>query len=108
TPTQAGEDLLNKKQYSQIRYNSRNHFLGVPYNEVQPSALAVSDEERLSVYENRYYRGGFRLFIDSYQDILFDTKANETVSEYIRQKIHQRVDKKEIAELLAPKDYCYG
>ena len=108
TPNQAVEDQLNKKQYSQIRYNSRNHFLGVPYNEVQPSALAVSDEERLSVYENRYYRGGFRLFIDSYQDILFDPKANETVSEYIRQKIHQRVKKKEVAKLLAPQDYCYG
>lgn len=107
-PNQAAEDQLNKKHYSQIRYHSRNHFLGVPYNEVQPSALAVSDEERLSVYENRYYRGGFRLFIDSYQDILFDTKANETVSEYIRQKIHQRVHKKEVAELLAPQDYCYG
>ena len=107
-PNTIEKDQANKKQYVEIRHNSRNHFLGVPYNEVQPSALAVSDEERLSVYENRYYRGGFRLFIDSYQDIFFDVKANETVTEYIRQKIHQRVNNKELAELLAPKDHCYG
>lgn len=105
---QPAEDQANKKQYSLIRSNSRNHFLGVPYNEVQPSALAVPEEERLKVYEDRYRRGGFRLFIDSYQDILFDPKANETVSEFIRQKIHQRVKKAEVADLLAPKDYCYG
>lgn len=107
-PNQPKEDQANKQQYKQIRQASRNHFLGVPYNEVQPSALAVSDQERLSVYENRYYRGGFRLFIDSYQDIFFDTQANETVSEYIRSKIHQRVQNKELADLLAPKNYCYG
>lgn len=107
-PTQAEEDLENKAKYTLIRHNARNHFLGVPYNEVQPSALAVSEEERLKVYEDRYQRGGFRLFIDSYQDILFDPKANETVSEFIRQKIHARVKKPEVADLLAPRDYCYG
>lgn len=102
------QDQKNKRKYQDIRHLSRHHFLGVPYNEVQPSALAVSEQERLQVYEDRYQRGGFRLFIDSYQDILFDPKANETVSEFIRQKIHQRVHKPEVADLLAPKDYCYG
>ncbi len=47
-------------------------------------------------------RGGFQLFIDSYQDILFDKDANDTIAEYIRERIHERVSDPAVADLLAP------
>jgi len=37
-----------KANYSALRERSRNHFLGVPYDQVQPSALAVGEAERRS------------------------------------------------------------
>jgi cation diffusion facilitator CzcD-associated flavoprotein CzcO len=97
-----------KANYAQVRDASRNHFLGVPYTQVQPSALAVSAEERRRTFDERWNAGGFRLFIDSYQDILFDKKANDTIAEYIRERIHERVNDPAVADLLAPKDYPYG
>ena len=97
-----------KANYAQVRDASRNHFLGVPYTQVQPSALAVSAEERRRTFDERWNAGGFQLFIDSYQDILFDKKANDTIAEYIRERIHERVNDPAVADLLAPKGYPYG
>jgi cyclohexanone monooxygenase len=97
-----------KANYAQVREASRNHFLGVPYTQVQPSALAVSAEERRRTFDERWNAGGFQLFIDSYQDILFDKKANDTIAEYIRGRIHERVNDPAVAHLLAPEGYPYG
>ena len=97
-----------KANYAQVREASRNHFLGVPYTQVQPSALAVSAEERRRTFDERWNAGGFQLFIDSYQDILFDKKANDTIADYIRERIHERVNDPAVADLLAPKGYPYG
>ena len=97
-----------KANYAQVRDASRNHFLGVPYTQVQPSALAVSAAERRRTFDERWNAGGFQLFIDSYQDILFDKNANDTIAEYIRERIHGRVNDPAVADLLAPKGYPYG
>ena len=106
----ADPDVISavKANYAQVREASRNHFLGVPYTQVQPSALAVSAEERRRTFDERWNAGGFRLFIDSYQDILFDKKANDTIADYIRGRIHERVNDPAVAHLLAPKGYPYG
>ena len=97
-----------KADYAAVRDASRNHFLGVPYTQVQPSALAVTAEERRRTFDERWNAGGFQLFIDSYQDILFDRAANDTIAEYIRERIHGRVNEPAVADLLAPKGYPYG
>jgi len=107
-PADPDEVRAVKANYAQVRDASRNHFLGVPYTQVQPSALAVSAEERRRTFDERWNAGGFQLFIDSYQDILFDKNANDTIAEYIRERIHERVNDPAVAHLLAPKGYPYG
>jgi cation diffusion facilitator CzcD-associated flavoprotein CzcO len=107
-PTDPAVDAADKARYDEIREASRNHFLGVPYSDVQPSALAVSEEERRRVFDDRWNRGGFRLFIDSFQDILVDREANETAAQYIRERIFERVKDPETAAKLAPEDYPYA
>ena len=97
-----------KADYRAVRDAARNHFLGVPFTQVQPSALAVDADERRRTFDERWNAGGFRLFIDSYEDILFDKDANDTIADYIRHRIHQRVTDPAKAELLAPKGYAYG
>ncbi len=97
-----------KAHYAEIRRKSRNSFLGVPYDQAQPSALAVSAEERRRVYDECYAQGGFRLFIDSFADLLFNKEANETAAEFVRAKIRERVKDPKVADMLTPKDYPYG
>ncbi|MFP5072633.1 flavin-containing monooxygenase [Pseudonocardia nantongensis] len=107
-PTDPEQEAAEKADYSAIRDASRNHFLGVPYTDAQPSALAVGPDERREVFDDRWNRGGFRLFIDSFGDILFDKDANDTIAEYIRGRIRERVSDPATAELLAPQGYPYG
>ncbi|MDQ1178613.1 alpha/beta hydrolase fold domain-containing protein [Rhodococcus sp. SORGH_AS_0301] len=107
-PTDPQEERAEKARYDELRAASRNHFLGVPYNEVQPSAVKATPEERRALFDDRWNRGGFRLFIDSYSDILSDKAANDTVAEYIRGRIRERVQDPMTAEMLCPTSYPYG
>jgi len=107
-PIDPNEVANIKSNYADVRTAARNHFLGVPFTQVQPSALAVDAEERRRTFDERWNAGGFRLFIDSYQDILFDKKANDTIADYIRDRIHERVQDPEKAATLAPTGYAYG
>lgn len=107
-PADPKETRRIKENYADIRIKARNHFLGLPYEQVQPSALAVSAEERRRVYDERYTQGGFRLFIDSFADLLFNKEANETAAEFVRTKIRERVKDPKVAELLTPRNYPYG
>ena len=104
----AEEEANEKARYPDIRHASRNRPLGVPYDEVQESALAVSAEERRAVFDDRWNRGGFRLFCDSFGDILLVKEANDTVADYIRDRIRRRVHDPETAEKLCPTSYPYG
>jgi cyclohexanone monooxygenase len=65
------------------------------------SALSVSKEERLAVYEKRWSEGGIP-FLGAFNDLLLDKASNETAAEFIRGKIHEIVKDPETARLLSP------
>ncbi len=89
------------------REESRVGFIALhnrPSVAIDKSALAVSEAERLADYEMRWESGGL-CYMNSFNDLMTNLEANETLAEFIRDKIRQRVDDPEVAELLAPKDY---
>ncbi len=106
--TDPAEEAAEKARYPEIRAASRNHFLGVPYDEVQPSAVDATPEQRRAVFDDRWDKGGFRLFIDSFGDILTVKEANDHAADYIRGRIRERVTDPATAELLCPTTYPYG
>ena len=65
------------------------------------SALAASEERRQAVYEKGWQKGGFR-FLEGFSDLFFDTRANQTAGEFIRQKIKETVHDPEVANKLLP------
>lgn len=103
------EDQQLKANYDQLREASWNSFAGVPFPKLKGSALDDTQEQRLAHYEELWQDGGFSLWIGSYQDILYDKAANETLADFIRTKIRQRVHDPKIAEMLCPpKGQTYG
>jgi cyclohexanone monooxygenase len=72
------------------------------------SALEATPEERQRVYEAKWNAGGSISFLYSYTDLLVNKEANDTASEFVRQKILGIVRDPETAELLAPKDHPIG
>ncbi len=72
------------------------------------SALEASEEERNAAYESKWQEGGSISYLYTYTDLLTNKEANDTASEFARNKIRGMVKDKVTAELLAPKDHPIG
>ncbi|TXL69705.1 NAD(P)/FAD-dependent oxidoreductase [Vineibacter terrae] len=72
------------------------------------SALQATAQERQDAYEAKWQEGGSISFLYSYTDLLVSKEANETASEFVRDKIRGTVKDPRTAELLAPKDHPIG
>ena len=72
------------------------------------SALEVSEEERLALFEELWAEPGFKKWLGNFEDIMTNEEANETFAEFVRNKIRGRVNDPVVAELLAPKDHPFG
>ena len=73
----------------------------------QPSALALSTEERLQIYEARWAVGG-ALIARAFADTLTNEAANHAMAEFFRGKIRDIVRNPEVAGVLSPRDYPIG
>jgi len=107
-PLTEEESRHQAENHEQVRAGSRENFLGAPYEPAQPSALAVSPEERRRVYDKYWNGGGFRLVGSTFQDLLFDKAANDTIADYIRDRIREQVRDPATAEALCPTDHPYA
>ena len=68
----------------------------------------VSPQERRKLWDRLYDEPGFGIWLQNFTDIFFDEKANAEFSDYIADRIRQRVDDPAVAELLIPKDHGFG
>ncbi len=68
----------------------------------------VTDEERQAFWEERYAGKGFGIWQGNFRDILIDRRANRMISDFVADKIRQRVNDPIIAEMLIPDDHGFG
>lgn len=68
----------------------------------------VSPQERRELWDRLYDEPGFGIWLQNFTDIFFDEKANAEFSDYIADRIRQRVKDPVVAELLIPKDHGFG
>jgi len=81
---------------------------GFPWQHNGISAVEVGPEERRATFQELWDYGGFKFVFGSYKDLLVDRRANDSVSEFIREKIRERVDDPAVAEKLLPVDHPFG
>ena len=70
--------------------------------------MEATPEERAKTYEAKWQAGGSISYLYSYTDLLVSKEANDTASEFARNKIRSIVKDKRTGELLAPKDHPIG
>jgi cation diffusion facilitator CzcD-associated flavoprotein CzcO len=97
-----------KENYEEIWEWVRHNFSGHDYDPIEKNTNEATPEERDRAYQERWDRGGFGLWLGNYDDILEDREANNAVSEWVRQKIRERIDDPETAEKLTPTDHAFG
>lgn len=68
----------------------------------------VPREERIAFWDKLYETSGFAILASNFAEIYTDEAANQEISEYIANRIRQRVHDPETAEKLIPKDHGFG
>ncbi len=66
------------------------------------SALEVSPQERLAVFESAWQKGGFHFWVGTFRDILIDREANQLAYAFWRDKTRARIARPALADKLAP------
>jgi cyclohexanone monooxygenase len=72
------------------------------------AALEATAHERAEAYEGKWGEGGSISFLYAYTDLLTNKEANDTASDFVREKIRQTVNDPEVAERLTPYDHPIG
>ncbi len=108
SPISDEEQKEIKASYPEIMERCNKHFAAFMYEPDPRSALEVSEEERRAHFEAIWAEPGFKKWFGNFHDIMTDATAAEMMSEFVRNKIRERVDDPEVAETLCPKDHLFG
>jgi cation diffusion facilitator CzcD-associated flavoprotein CzcO len=68
----------------------------------------VSREERVALWDRLYDTPGFAMLAGNFVEVYFDEKANREISDYVADRIRQRVHDPVTAEKLIPRDHGFG
>ena len=68
----------------------------------------VTEKERYAFWEHLYDSKGFGIWQGNFKDVLTDPEANKLMSDFVADKIRNRVNNPDIAEKLIPKDHGFG
>jgi cation diffusion facilitator CzcD-associated flavoprotein CzcO len=68
----------------------------------------VSAEEREAFLEKLYETPGFGMWQGNFSDMLTNREANRVISDFVANKIRQRVKDQKVAEKLIPKNHGFG
>ena len=95
-----------KASYQDFRALARTRLTGFLFQYDKRSAIAVEPTERDRHYEDYWRRGGLG-FLGAFSDLLLTKDSNDTVAEFVREKIRAVVDDPDVAKLLCP-DNVFG
>ena len=91
-----------KKDYAQFFRDRKTTFAGFPFDFIQRKTADDSPEEREKVFEKLWNEGGFKLWLATYKDMLFDKEANRHHYDFWAKKTRSRINDPATADILAP------
>ena len=108
-PMTDAREKPHKETYRERREAAYDTPFGIAgYPPPTQSALDVPEDERNAIYEAKWQEGGSISFLYSFTDLLTNKEANDTASEFVRNKIRATVKDPKTAELLCPNDHPIG
>jgi cation diffusion facilitator CzcD-associated flavoprotein CzcO len=102
------EMLTIRDRYPAIFEQCRNSSALFLHTTDMRSTWDVTEEERIQHWEYQYSLPGFGKWVGNFRDVYSDRAANKLYSDWVAEKIRQRVDDPETAEKLIPKCHGFG
>ncbi|MEH6568745.1 MAG: NAD(P)/FAD-dependent oxidoreductase [Halioglobus sp.] len=91
-----------KDNYDDIVAKCRNHVFGMAFeSSAGRNAVDTPEEERQKIFEENW-NGSFRWVFETFDDLLADADANKMASEFIINKMKERIEDPELAKILVP------
>jgi cation diffusion facilitator CzcD-associated flavoprotein CzcO len=97
-----------KANHDQARRAVRESSYGILLEAPTQGALEVPAAEREVTYRERWEEGTLTGILQAYNDLVRNQAANDTASEFVRQRIAEIVEDPRVAEDLMPRGYAYG
>ena len=91
-----------KSDYEQFFRHRRTTFAGFPYDFLQKNTLEDSAEDREKFFEQLWEEGGFKLWLATYKDMLYNKEANRHHYDFWAKKVRARINDPATADVLAP------
>ena len=79
-----------------------------PYERHAMKARDATAQERQELFESLYDMSGYGIWLSGYRDLLTSKTSNSYLSEFVANKIRQRVKDPVLAEKLIPKNHAFG
>jgi cation diffusion facilitator CzcD-associated flavoprotein CzcO len=82
-------------------------FTGFEYD-FEHSWASLTPERRREVIQACWDDGSLKLWISSFAELFFDPEVNAEISEFVREKMRERLKDPKLCEALIPADYGFG
>jgi len=98
-----------KGRFDELKSNLPHTFAGFEYN-FESVWADLTPEQRLARMEELYQDGSLKLWIGSFSELFFEEDVNEQFSNFVRDKMIERLKDPKLIETLVPKvsDYGFG
>ncbi|NNL85098.1 MAG: NAD(P)/FAD-dependent oxidoreductase [Myxococcales bacterium] len=107
-PIDPEEQRELKERAHEIFDICKRTFAGFIHGSDSTPGADVPKAERMARYQELYDRGGFALWLGNYSETFTSAEIAGEVSEFLADKIRERVKDPEMAEKLIPKSHTFG
>jgi cation diffusion facilitator CzcD-associated flavoprotein CzcO len=97
-----------RARYDEIFANCAESPNGFEHVPDKRGFYALTHDERVAFWDELYDKPGFAILVGNFPEIFFDEAANREMSDYVANRIRQRVGDPQVAEQLIPKDHGFG
>ncbi|MBS0250886.1 MAG: NAD(P)/FAD-dependent oxidoreductase [Proteobacteria bacterium] len=108
-PKYSAEDVVAyKARFRELAEVTPKTFAGFHYDFHETPWADLTAEQRREVYEANWRDGSLRLWLASFPDLFTVEEANKEISDFVREKMRERIDDPTLREALIPKSYGFG
>ena len=104
--TEADQEAY-KRRFDELKSTIPHTFTGFEYDFVHEWAKCTPDQ-RQEVLEEIYQDGSLKLWLASFGELFVYPEVSEAVSEFVRNKMRERLREQRLIDILVPTDYGFG
>ena len=96
-----------KARFKELTETLPHTFTGFEYD-FENEWADLTPAQRRKVLEDIYEDGSLKLWLASFGEMFFDADVSEQISEFVREKMRERLQDERLCDILIPKDYGFG